>query len=361
MNTLTLTQSLMILAGLVLLAVLLQAAWKMRRAAVKKAAEPVLTAPGERLEPALGANPEDDDTHPDGGPDTQPELGEPGFRSTTRPGVRLDALIDAMVPLALEAPVTGDLVLAHLPATRRAGAKPFYIEGLDSYSAEWERPEAGRRYSELQAGVQLANRTGPLNQIEYSEFVQTINTFADAVGAAADFPDMTEVVARARELDGLTSELDAQLTLTLRSNSVAWSVRYVQQCAARHGFVPGVGAGRFVLPSAEDGAPPVLQLTVDAQAALAELDDPAQSTGVRSVNLLLDVPQTPQTAEPYPAWHGAATALASDMDATLVDDHGQPVVLAAFATIAKDLKQLYGQLEALDLAAGSAAARRLFS
>ena len=49
------------------------------------------------------------------------------------------------------------------------------------------------------------------------------------------------------------------------------------------------------------------------------------------------------------------------MDATAVDDQGQPVSLQAFAGISNELEQLYGQLEALDLAAGTPAARRLFS
>ena len=47
--------------------------------------------------------------------------------------------------------------------------------------------------------------------------------------------------------------------------------------------------------------------------------------------------------------------------ATVVDDYGEPITVHAFAVIGKELEQLYAQLEARDLAAGSAAARRLFS
>jgi hypothetical protein len=97
--------------------------------------------------------------------------------------------------------------------------------------------------------VQLANRSGPLNAIEYSEFVQKLQAFADAVGATADVPDMLDVVARARELDALSAPLDAQLSVTLRTNGVAWSVGFVQQVAGRLGLVPGVLPGRLVLPS----------------------------------------------------------------------------------------------------------------
>jgi hypothetical protein len=262
------------------------------------------------------------------------------------------------VPLALDAPVSGEFVIAHLPPTRRAGSKPFYIEGLDVESGEWEAPAPGHRYGELQAGVQLASRSGALNEIEYSEFVQKVQAFAEAVGASADAPDMLEVAARARELDALTSPLDVQIAVTLRARGVAWSVGFVQQVAARRGFVPGAVPGRLVLPSDEEGAPPVLVLAVDPQAALA---DDAKGSAVRECTLWLDVPQTAQEAEAFPAWHHAATQLANDLDADTVDDAAAPVTLHAFAAIGQELQALYARLEALDLAAGSAAARRLFS
>ncbi len=338
----TLTTALLLLGGLVLLAVVLQGLWSLRRAGPRRAEVEAGDAQPERVEPALGTE--------DPPPVVRPAV--------PRRSARIDALIDAIAPLTLDAPVSGDFVLAQLPPSKRAGSKPFYVEGLDAETGVWEPPAAGARYGELQAGVQLAGRSGALNEIEYSEFVQKVQAFAEAVGAMADFPDMLEVAARARELDALAGPLDAQLSVTLRSNGVAWSVGYLQQSAGRHGFVPGAVPGRLVLPGADDGAPPVLVLSFDAQAALA--DDPERSA-VRECVLTLDVPQTAQAQEPFPVWHRVATALADDMDATAVDDEGQPVTLHAFAAIGRELEQLYAKLDALDLAAGSPAARRLFS
>ena len=60
-------------------------------------------------------------------------------------------------------------------------------------------------------------------------------------------------VARARELDQFASEHDAQLSFTLRAATIAWSPGYVQQNAARHGFVAGAIPGRMVLPGAQPG------------------------------------------------------------------------------------------------------------
>jgi hypothetical protein len=122
--------------------------------------------------------------------------------------------------------------------------------------------------------------------------------------------------------------------------------------------VPGAVAGRLVLPSADEGAPPVLVLEFDAQAALA--DEP-QAAALREVILSLDVPQTPAAVEPFPTWHKVAHALAEDMDADLLDDAGRPITLHAFDAIGRDLAELYAALESHDLAAGSPAARRLFA
>lgn len=275
-----------------------------------------------------------------------------------RQPARLDPLIDVIATLALDAPVSGELALQHLPTTRRAGSKPFFIEGLDTETAQWEPPQAGRSYGEFQAGVQLANRTGALNEIEYSEFVQKVQAFADAIGATADFPDMLEAVARARELDQFASEHDAHLALRLQARGSAWTVGYIQQHAARHGFVPGVVPGRMVLPAQEEGAPPLLTLQYDAQAAFA--DEPNQ-TAVRDLTLAFDVPQTAPESEPFLAWRTTGEALAPLLDAHLTDDNGQPLPAPAFESIGVELARLYEALSARDFAAGSAAARRLFS
>jgi hypothetical protein len=341
----TLTTALVLVAVLVVAALAAHGYWSTRRARPRRAAVEVAQPTPERVDPSMGSLPTDADG-------TAAPLA-----TVQRRGPRIDALIDAIATLAIEAPASGEMLLAHLPSSRRAGSKPFLVEGLSAASGEWEALALGQRYSELQAGVQLANRSGALNEIEYSEFVQKVQAFADAIGAVPDFPDMLDVVARARELDTFANPHDATLSVLLRANTVAWSVGYIQQCAARHGFVSAALAGRLVLPAAEEGAPPVLVLSFDAQAALA--DDPAQAA-VREVTLNLDVAQSPETVEPFATWQQTMRALAEDMDATAVDDQGHPLTLQHFAAIHEELNKLYRALEAHDMAAGSAVARRLF-
>ena len=352
-----LTIALACVGGVVLAGVVAHGAWQARKAGPMRASEPA-APPAEPREPVLDGTAlmPADDSAPSGSDDPA-DRDEP-LLIPRRPSARIDALIDAIASLKVEAPVSGDLALSHLPPTRRAGTKPFLIEGLNTENGEWEMPLPGRRYSEFQAGVQLANRTGGLNEIEYSEFVQKVQGFAEMIGALVDFPDMLDVVGRARELDAFASQHDAQLAVHLHARMTAWSVGYIQQHAARHGFVAGSVPGRMVLPGAGDGAPPVLVLSYDAQAALA--DDPNQSA-VRDVMLSFDVPQTDAAAEPFAAWQASAQALSLGMDAAVVDDNGHPLSMAGFDAIGAELARLYDALAARDLTAGSPAARRLFS
>jgi hypothetical protein len=126
--------------------------------------------------------------------------------------------------------------------------------------------------------------------------------------------------------------------------------------------------GRLILPTrheeagsgaapVQEGAPPVLVLSFDAQAALSE--DPQQAA-VRRITLSLDVAQTHESADPFGSWQAVIRALATEMEATAIDDDNRPITLQHYTTIANELKSLYRALEARDMAAGSAVARRLF-
>ena len=273
----------------------------------------------------------------------------------------LDGLIDVIAVLVLDpsaGPVSGEAAISALPPTWRAGTKPFAVEGFNTPAQHWESPQPGQKYSAFQAGVQLANRTGALSEIEYSEFVVKTQAFADAIGATPDFPEMRDEVARGRELDQFASAHDAQLSLTLRARNASWSPGYVHQNAARMGFIPGAMAGRMVLPASQEGMPPVLALVFDSQAAMA--DDPSQSA-IREVSLYLDVPQSDRTERPFERMRHAAFTMAESMDGVVTDDNGQPLALETMDVIDAELQALYNTLEQRDLAAGCAVARRLFS
>ena len=333
--------------GVVLAAMVGHAAWISRRSQPRQATTDA-GAPAEKqeatdIEPELDAAAYDVAKFPLPAPEKKPAL---------------DALIDVIAPIALEDVVSGDAALAALPPTRRAGSKPFAVEGFNETSQSWEMPQPGQRYGAFQAGVQLANRSGALNDIEYSEFVVKTQHFCEAVNGTPDFPEMREEVARARELDQFASEHDAQLGFVLRARNSAWSPGYVQQSAARLGFVAGVIPGRMVIPASVAGLPPVLSLSFDVQAAMAE--DPTQSA-IRELAISLDVAQVDRSECAFQRLREAAQLLAESMDGVVTDDNGMLLTREAMDEIGAELEKLYDTLDQRDLAAGSAAARRLFS
>ncbi|MGV0960446.1 MAG: cell division protein ZipA C-terminal FtsZ-binding domain-containing protein [Limnohabitans sp.] len=333
------------IGGLTLVAVVLYNHWSSRKNAPRQA-EPQ-DEPVREQTAAGGQSPQEPVLSDDFGSLPLPER-----------KAQLDALIDVIAMIEVDQPVSGDAALAALPATRRVGTKPFSVEGCSQLHGEWEPLLAGRRYSAFQAGVQLANRMGALNDIEFSEFVVKTQAFADAVNGTATFSDMLEEVARARELDQFANAHDAQLSFTLCARASAWSPGYVQQHAARLGFVAGAIPGRMVLPAHVQGLPPVLSLTFDTQAAMA--DDPAL-TAIREFSLSLDVPQVAREDQAFERLRETASRLAKEMDGLVTDGAGQVLGEELLDQIANDLHHLYSALDQRELSAGSQQARRLFS
>jgi hypothetical protein len=356
-STSSLQVGLVVVGGLTLVAVLAYNYWLSRKNQPRQA-EPLSDPHIRAIEPVLNGDPVN-------APVDAPDLGtapaqSDNFQHITQPErkTHLDSLIDVIAPIEVDQVVSGEAALAAVPTTRRVGTKLFSVEGLAQHSGQWEALAPGQRYTAFQAGVQLANRVGALNNIEFSEFVVKTQAFADAVGGTISFSDMIEEVARARELDQFASVHDAQLRFTLCARTAAWSPGFIHQHAARLGFVPGAIPGRMVLPAHVPGLPAVLSLTFDTHAALA--DDPSLSA-IRSVMLSLDVPQTHRDEQPYARMREAARLLAEHMDGLVTDGEGQVLGADALDQIGRDLQQLYDALDARELSAGSAQARRLFS
>ncbi|WP_432260092.1 cell division protein ZipA C-terminal FtsZ-binding domain-containing protein [Cupriavidus sp. TMH.W2] len=272
----------------------------------------------------------------------------------------IDPLIDCIVPLHLERKASGDRILPLTGRLRRAGTKPVHIEGLRIEANAWEPVTAGHQYEDLQVGVQLANRGGPLNALEFSEFVTAVESLAESLDASADLPDMSETVANARELDGFAAGCDVQLGVNVISDGAPWSAAYVQNVATQDGLVLSRDGTRFIRyqANAEGVQRPLFTLQFGDTNFLR--DDLTVKAG-RQITLLLDVPVADQAARPFKTVCEYGHTLAQRMGAQLVDDNMRPLTEASFVAIFSQLETLYNKLEARGMPAGSSVALRLFS
>ncbi|MEC5217371.1 hypothetical protein RCH09_002329 [Actimicrobium sp. GrIS 1.19] len=260
----------------------------------------------------------------------------------------VDELVDCLIPLALEQPVRGDKVLGRIQQLRHVGNKPVHFIGLRD-GVEWEPIVHGSLYTALQAGVQLANRTNPLNEIEYSELVMRLRTVADDLGADPDVPDMTHVMQSARALHQFITEFDAQLSVNIQSNSAPWAIHTLLIALEKQGFDLRP-EGRLVMPDGEGG----VLFSLSTNVTLA-----ADTTS--RLTLLLDVPRVAQPHNGFGAMIACARSLAMRMDGTVVDDGNQPLTENALAEIANQVNEFYANMDAADIPAGSVRALRLFS
>ncbi|RDK02531.1 cell division protein ZipA C-terminal FtsZ-binding domain-containing protein [Paraburkholderia lacunae] len=274
---------------------------------------------------------------------------------SSAPPAIVDRRIDCIVPIRLNGPVAGDKVIPLAQRLRRAGSKPVHIEGKLEGGA-WELLQNGARYEELRAAAQLANRSGALNELEFSEFVTGVQQFADALDASPEFPDMLETVAMARELDGFAAQCDAQLSINVLSDGAPWSANYVQAIASQDGLLLSRDGTRFVKLDAKQS--PVFMLQFGDTNFLR---DDLTYKGGQMITLVLDVPVADEDILPFRLMCDYAKSLAERIGGRVVDDGRRPLPETALLAIEKQLMTLYAKLEQAGIPAGSPATRRLFS
>ncbi|CAG9237166.1 Cell division protein [Paraburkholderia tropica] len=301
---------------------------------VSNEAKDAKAAEGERVEPVLPA----------------------ATTISSAPPAVVDRRIDCIVPIRLGAALPGERVIPLAQRLRRAGSKPVHIEGKPEGGDGWELLQNGVRYEELRAAAQLANRNGPLNELEFSEFVTGVQQFADGVDGLPEFPDMMETVAMARELDGFAAQCDAQLSINVLSDGAPWSANYVQAVSAQDGLLLSRDGTRFVKLDARQS--PVFMLQFGDTNFLR---DDLTYKGGQMITLILDVPVADEDILPFRLMCDYARSLAERIGGRVVDDQRRPLPESVLQNIDKQLMTLYAKLEQAGIPAGSPATRRLFS
>ena len=320
--------------------------------------EPKLFDVGNDVDQAAIAEPSHDDIEQTAEQHAlEPKFGNPAVTDASahavsaaapRKDLPVDDLIDCTIPLLLETPIRGDKALPALQSLRHVGNKPIHFIGED-LNGEWEPVANGGVYSTLLAGVQLANRSNPLNEIEYSELVMRLRQIADDLGAEPDLPDMPEVINNARALHQFVIEHDAQLGVNIQSNGAPWAISTLLAALERQGF-DARPEGRMVMSDGDGGL--LFSLSINASAV-------AETTS--RLTLLLDVPGVAPARDGYGTMVACGRSLAARLGGVLVDDSNQPLADVQLAEIAGQVDAFYREMDVADIPAGSVRALRLFS
>lgn len=265
--------------------------------------------------------------------------------------VEVDPTTEVVIDISFAQPVPSDQLHAATHAIRRVGTKPVRIFAVREGGGHRARLRADESYASMQLAVLLANRSGPLSEIEWSELWTIGQGIAERFDGSLEGPEQSEVVERAAQLDNVCAGLDAMVGLALQLPG-SLAVADVARALEEVGFLRH---GRQLAWMSEQGIPRYTALFN------GQLPGEVQSAGVDRVELLLDLPNSPSDDQAFSRMAAVGRQLAVNLDARLLDDQGRPVAEGADQAIDQQLHERYEQLERAGFVAGEPRTARLFS
>lgn len=297
---------------------------------------------GSRREPGLGENIQtaNSDIYVEGHahPDAETDVQEP------------DPTTEVVIEIVFQGPMRGEDLAPLVQPLRSAGRKTVRIFAQDSEGQLEHQLQPEGQYVSLHLAVLLANRSGPLSAIEWSQIWNRAQALAEQLECTIEGPDQQQVLEAASRLDDVCAGLDTQVGLTLLMGSMR-PVSELMGAALSMGFVSYKGGLAWL----GDYGLVCFMLT---RADSASFD--AGMASVDRLSLLLDVPCSPTDTRAFGKMIEVGLELARRMGAELVDDQMRPVQPGAEAAIDEKLKTLYQQLEKAGFVAGSPRSRRVF-
>lgn len=286
---------------------------------------------GQRREPTVGGGAvEDDDSAP---------LHE------------LDPTTEAVIDVSFAHPIEARDLAQELQHLSRVGSKPVRWLAETTDGEHHAFLQDGQQYIALQLAVLLANRSGALSDIEWSQLWTFAQTLANLHDGQVEGPEQERVVSRAQALDLLCADLDAQVGLSIRLAGpmpAQQVIAYVKEA----GFLP---YGRQLAWLSDSGVPRFLA-SFDGHGA-----DQVQSASIERVDLLLDLPNSPADEQAFSRMAAVARDLAGKLEAVVLDDSGRLLPEGADDKVDEQISEMYQKLEAAGFVAGTPRTIRVFA
>ena len=291
---------------------------------------------------------------------------EPGIGSGAEPGAvasaaatptdtddqqEPDPACEVVIDVRFGGPVRGADLLAALSGYHKAGRKPVRVFAETDTQHHHARIHPEESYVSVQLAVLLANRSGPLTAIEWSQAWTRAEDLSERFEGTMEGPDQQVVLEQAAKLDDACAALDTQVGLTLTMPEPQPMVQIIGTAQSLAFVADGI---RLAWLSEQN----------QVCFTLLRADGAAMETGMGAADhlyLLLDVPCSPADPRAFGRMVDVGRQLAARLEADLVDDHGKPLAEGAEATIDERLQVLFQQLDQAGLTAGGERALRVFA
>lgn len=263
----------------------------------------------------------------------------------------VDPATEVVIDISFSQPVPVEQLYPAIQSIHKVGGKPVRIFAERDGGGHRARLRPHESYVSMQLAVLLANRSGPLTDIEWSHLWTLAQGLAERFDGAIEGPEQAIVMRQAQELDAVCAELDAQVALALRLQGTQPAAD-ITRLAKEVGFLP---YGRHLAWMSETGLPRFTMLLDGVQAG------DVQSAGVDRIDLLLDLPNSPADEQAFSRMASVGRDLAGRLDAVLLDDQGRPVPEGADHALDQQLLDLYKRLEHAGYPAGAERTVRIFT
>lgn len=302
-------------------------------------------------------------TGPDADPAVRVEPKIPTEPAANRTAVRAlasavaDPVIDYVVEVSLRSAADGMDLHEELLALAAGWGKPVLVAGYDRDAGEWHAAGSGKQYSQLRFALQLSNRAGCVEPDQLTSFRDAVVKWAERNQGEVKYPDVAEAHAMAVQLDRFCADVDIAIginVVTRAGNPFSGTkIRALAESAGLKLEPDGV-----FLAYGERGD---ARFTLDNHEPMPFMPEQMKTLFTSGITFLLDVPRVDAAVHAFDTMVETARNFAAALDGTLVDDNRNPLSDGAIDTIRQRLKVILAKMDAAQIAAGGARARRLFS
>lgn len=268
-----------------------------------------------------------------------------------------DPIIDYVVEVSLRFAVDGMELHEELLALAAGWGKPVLVAGYDRDSGEWHAGGSGKQYSRLRFALQMSNRAGCVEPDQLTSFRDAAVKWAERNQGEAKYSDAAEAHAMAVQLDRFCSDVDIAIginVVTRAGNPFSGTkIRALAEAAGLKLEPDGV-----FLATGERGD---ARFTLDNHEPMPFVPEQMKTLFTSGITFLLDVPRVDGAVHAFDTMVETARNFAAALDGALVDDNRNPLSDGAIETIRQRLKVILAKMDAAQIAAGGARARRLFS
>jgi ZipA, C-terminal FtsZ-binding domain len=216
---------------------------------------------------------------------------------------------------------------------------------------------AAPKYTRVRATLQLVNRSGVVPPEDLLTFKRAFERCAAESEASAESAETEPFIEVARDLDRFCQESDVMVGLSvIAQKSGPFPGTKVRAWAEATGFQLRPD-GIFQIND-EHGHP---SITMESHENPGFVPERIRTLTTNGVTLMLDVPKVANGVQAFDKLVGLARQLANAMGGVLVDDNKMAVNESGLDQIRGQLKQIYQEMDARGIPAGSSLALRLFS